>query len=198
MNATDSSAGPMRVFAGLRIAPEISHTLAQDARVLEQSAVRLVAPADIHLTLVPPWNETSIQDVAVRLQTVAEGFCPLSLTFTRLGYGPRPERPRLLWAECAGTDEISTLRKALLETCGQSDERPFRPHVTLARIRGNGTAIARRHPIERILSLTQEVTSIELFKSPPAGERGYQILASLPLSAVRVGQGNRAKHDVTN
>ena len=90
MTETDNSSGPMRVFVGLRIAPEISHALAQDSRILEQSSVRLVAPADIHLTLVPPWNETSIQDVAVRLGTVAKGFCPLSLTFTRLRYGPRP------------------------------------------------------------------------------------------------------------
>jgi len=196
MIETESSSGPMRIFVGLRIAPEISHVLARDARVLAQPSVRLVAPADIHLTLVPPWNETSNQELAVRLRTVAEGFCPLSLTFTRLGYGPRAERPRLLWAECAEADEISALRKALLETCGQSDERPFRPHVTLARIRGNGTAVARRHPIERILTLSQEVTSIELFKSPPAGERGYRVLASLPLSATQLSQGHRAKHDV--
>ena len=49
------------------------------------------------------------------------------------------------------------LRVALLYACGQSDERPFRPHVTLARLRGNGAAIARRHPIDRELSFTQQV-----------------------------------------
>jgi hypothetical protein len=53
--------------------------------------------------------------------------------------------------------------------------------VTLARIRGNGSAIARRQPIDQELSFTQQVGSIELFQSPPPGGSGYKILASLRL-----------------
>jgi hypothetical protein len=47
------------------------------------------------------------------------------------------------------------LRAALLQAYGHTDERPFRPHVTVARIRGNGRAIAKEHPIDQDLSLTQ-------------------------------------------
>ena len=105
------------------------------------------------------------------------------LTFQHLGYGPQAKRPRLLWADCATTDVIESVRAALLQAYGrQPDERrPFRPHVTLARIRGNGAAIARKHPIDQELSLTQQIDSIELFQSPPQGARGYQVLASIPL-----------------
>jgi hypothetical protein len=53
--------------------------------------------------------------------------------------------------------------------------------VTLARIRGDGRAIARNHPIDQQLSLTQRIESVELFQSPPPGENGYRVLASLPL-----------------
>ncbi len=178
---TALAAPPVRVFVGLKIAPEIASQLAQLAAALEQSSVRPVVPTDIHLTLVPPWNETSIPDAIEKLGRIAGTFGAFQLIFQHAGYGPQPRRPRLLWVDCAATDEIAALRAALLQAYGQTDERPFQPHVTLARIRGDGVAIARKHPIDRPLSLSQRVESIELFQSPPAGGSGYQVLASLRL-----------------
>jgi 2'-5' RNA ligase len=169
----------VRVFVGLSIAPDIAAELAQLVQGLERSAVRLVAAADIHLTLVPPWNEVSISETIEKLRRVASGFGGFSLTFQHLGYGPQRSRPSLLWAQCKDSDEVAELRAALLHAYGHSDERPFQPHVTVARIRGNGRAIARKHPIDHDLSLTQRVESIELFQSPPPGGSGYQVLASL-------------------
>jgi 2'-5' RNA ligase len=171
----------MRVFVGVKVAPEIASELARLARVLEGDGVRLVAPGDVHLTLVPPWNEESIEGATEKLRLAAESFGPLALAFRRLCYGPEPRRPRLLWAECAADNEITELRDRLLHAWGRRDERPFRPHVTLARIKGNGSAIARRRPIDQELSFIQHIESIELFRSPPPGERGYQILASCRL-----------------
>jgi len=173
-----------RVFVGLKIAPEIAAELAQFAAILEKPSVRTVAPADIHLTLVPPWNETSIADAIGKLGRVAGSFGDFWLVFQRVGYGPQPSRPRLLWADCAVTDDIAALHAALLQVYGQTNERPFKPHVTLARIRADGPAIARKHPIDRPLSLAQRVESLELFQSPPPGTTGYQVLASLRLGMV--------------
>ncbi len=157
------------IFIGLKIAPEIASRLARFVSALEKSSIRPIAPADIHLTLVPPWNETSIPDAVEKLGRVAGRFGAFSLTFQHVGYGPQPRRPRLLWADCAATDEIAALRAALLQAYGQTDERPFYPHVTLARIRAAGSAPARKYPIDQPLSLTQRVNSVELFRSPPAG-----------------------------
>ena len=171
----------MRVFVGLRIAPEIAGELARLARGLEGSSVRFISTADVHLTLVPPWNEASVVEAIERLRGVASRCDAFSLTFQHLSYGPVPRRPRLLWVECAVSDDIAALQSALVEAFWQKDERPFRPHVTLARIRGNGQAIARKHPIDLELSLIQRVESIELFQSPPPGASGYQVLASLQL-----------------
>lgn len=177
--AKDTAAQSVRVFVGLKVAAEIAAQLARFAAGLEGPAVRPVAPADIHLTLVPPWSEPATADAIARLGRVAGQFGAFLLTFQHVGYGPQPRRPRLIWVDCAATDEITALRAALLQAFGQVDERPFQPHVTLARIRGNGLAIARRYPIDAQLSLEQRVEAVELFQSPPPGERGYRILASL-------------------
>jgi len=174
---------PARVFVALKIAPEIADELAQMARSLEPFPVRLVMPSDIHLTLVPPWNEVSITDAVEKLRRVAKRFGAFTLEFRRVEYGPEPRRPRLLWAKCAAGRDIGELRAALLLTFEQTDERSFRPHVTLARLRGNGAVIARKYPIDQDLVRTQRVESVELMQSPPPGESGYKVLASLPFGA---------------
>ncbi len=171
-----------RVFVGLRVAPEIANELAQFAAALDKTCVRLVAAADIHLTLVPPWNETSIPDAIAKLCNISGNFGPFWLTFRHVGYGPQARRPRLLWVDCTVNDECLALRQALLDAFNQTDERPFQPHVTLARLRPAGTAMARKHPIDQSLSLSQRVDSVELFQSPPPGGSGYRILISSKLS----------------
>lgn len=181
LTASSGRLQPARVFVALKIAPEIADELAQMARELERFPVRLIAPADIHLTLVPPWNEVSIPDAGEKLRRVADRCDGFALEFRRVGYGPEPRRPRLLWAECAAGPGIAQLRAVLLLMFDQKDDRPFRPHVTLARLRGNGAIIARKYPFERDLVLTQRVDSVELMQSPPPGESGYKVLASLPL-----------------
>lgn len=57
-----NNAPQMRVFVGVKVAPEIADELARLAQGLERFAVRLAPSADIHLTLVPPWNEASMSE----------------------------------------------------------------------------------------------------------------------------------------
>ncbi len=175
-----------RVFVGLKVAPAIARELAQIARDLERFPARLVAVADIHLTLVPPWEEPSIPDASEKLRRVVAQFRPFPLTFRRVEYGPQPRRPRLLWAVCRASGAITALQAALVQAYGRRNERPFRPHVTLARLRANGSIIARRCPINRDVSLTQQVESVELFQSPQPGTRGYHVLESPRLGEVSV------------
>jgi RNA 2',3'-cyclic 3'-phosphodiesterase len=148
------------------------------ARELERFPVRLIVPADIHLTLVPPWNEVSIPDAVAKLRHVADRCDDFTLEFRHVRYGPEPRRPRFLWVERAGTPEIAQLPAMLLFAFGQVDQPPFRPHVTLARLRGNGATVARKHPIDKGLMLTQHVRSVELMQSPAPGGSGYKVLAS--------------------
>jgi 2'-5' RNA ligase len=168
---------PRRVFVGLKVGPEITVELTRIAQELERFDVRRVAANDIHLTLVPPWNETSPSEAIEKLQLVAEQFDAFTLAIEHVGYGPDLYRPRLLWADCLANEELVALRTGLLDAFGRKDERPFHPHLTLARIGGNGRAVALKCPIDRQLSLTQQVKSVQLFQSPPPGQQGYQVLA---------------------
>jgi hypothetical protein len=79
---------PTRIFVGLKVAPEIAQALAQLARALERFSVRLIQAADMHLTLVPPWDEPSIGDAIQKLRPVAGRFSAFPLAFQRAEYGP--------------------------------------------------------------------------------------------------------------
>jgi len=179
---------PARVFAGLKIEAEVARKLAEFAQPLEYCGARLVPKSDIHLTLVPPWNDDHIASAVEKLSAVATGFNRFLLTFEHVEYGPTLRHPRLLWAQCGASSELKELQSALMAAFGRTDTRPFQPHVTLARVPQNGRAVARKHPIDQPLSLTQWIPSVELFQSPPKGHRGYRVLASLPLGAVPVSQ----------
>jgi RNA 2',3'-cyclic 3'-phosphodiesterase len=178
-----NNAGPPRIFIGLKVAPELAQQLAELARALKSDEVRLVPSSDIHLTLVPPWTETHITDAVEKLRIAVCGIGRFLLGFEHLRYGPTLRHPHLLWAECVPSGELVELHTALLAAYGQMDPRPFRPHVTLARIPKNGRAIARKIPMDQGLSFSQYVTSVELFQSPAKASSGYQVLTSLPLGA---------------
>jgi 2'-5' RNA ligase len=166
---------------GVKIATDIAEELAKLVQPLEGLPVRLIPAADLHLTLVPPWNEADISAAIEKLREAICGLRGFTLTFKRIAYGPTRRRPRLLWAECAPTEDALEMQVLILAAFGQLQERPFRPHVTLARLHKMGRAIAGKHPFDQTLSLTQRVKSIELFRSPRKGERGYVVLDSVPL-----------------
>jgi len=186
-----TDAGSARVFVGIKLAPEIACELVGIAKELKNAAVRPVSADDVHLTLVPPWQEDCIGKATEMLRRITAGFNPFALVVEHVGYGPDPRRPRLLWADCAAVNELEALRAALMAAYAQDDQRPYRPHLTLARIRGNGRAIARGHPIDRPVAFRQSVDSVQLFRSPPPGERGYRILASAPLRKAQQSNSER-------
>ena len=133
LQVEDQPAKAVRVFIGLKIAQDVAEALAQLARLIESEPSRFAACQDIHLTLLPPWDETCIPEAIERLRAALSGLKPFTLTFTHLSYWPSLDRPRLLCAECLPTDELKLLEQALLNAFGQTEDKPFQPHVTLAR-----------------------------------------------------------------
>lgn len=175
----------VRVFVALKIAQDVAEALAHRARLIESEPSRFVAWQDIHLTLLPPWDETCIPEAIERLRAALMGLKPFTLTFTHLSYWPSLGRPRLLCAECLPTDKLKALKEALLNAFSRKDDKPFQPHVTLVRMQRGGRAATGKSEMDRELSLVQAVDSVELFQSRTQAGKNYQILASLPLAAPR-------------
>lgn len=114
-------------------------------------AGRWVRPEAIHLTLkflgdVP---EERLANVYAAVDRACQGVGPLRICPSSLGCFPNAGNPRVVWVGVREeTGQLSALQAAVekeLAALGfEREERPFRPHLTLARIqRGASRAEAR-------------------------------------------------------
>jgi 2'-5' RNA ligase len=104
--------------------------------------VRWVRPEAIHLTLkffgdIP---ESAIADIAEIVGEAAAGAAPFSLAISGAGVFPDQRRPRILWLGMEGdVPRLLSFQQELEGKLGivgfSPEERPFRPHLTLARIK---------------------------------------------------------------
>jgi len=167
----------------------------------EVDRLRSVAPAvgwiraeNLHMTLkflghIP--SETLARVEAGLAEAVADQG-PLTVAFVGLGAFPSAERPRVIWAGVAeGSDALVTLQSrveaALAEKEIPREERPFHPHLTLARVREPRQArplLSALMAREKVLFGHQAVSAIHLMSSDlhPQGAR-YTPLKAFPLAA---------------
>jgi RNA 2',3'-cyclic 3'-phosphodiesterase len=106
--------------------------------------IRWVRPEGIHLTLkffgdIPPGDVANISSV---VEKAAAGVDPLALAIGGTGVFPDLRRPRVLWLGMTGdVERLLILQRELegeLQRIGfPREERPFRPHLTLGRIRSS-------------------------------------------------------------
>jgi 2'-5' RNA ligase len=104
--------------------------------------VRWVRPEAIHLTLkffgdIP---ETAVECIAGIVEKAVAGAGPLTFSICRTGVFPDQRRPRILWLGMDGdVPRLLRFQKEIEGGLGiagfPAEERPFRPHLTLARIK---------------------------------------------------------------
>lgn len=135
--------GTARCFVGLWL-PEAARTaLDPPVRRLQRvtAGVRWVAPSRWHVTLAFLGDVPRARLVEVRAALRSLEFAlPIRLGIRGLGAFPDLARPRIVWAGLDGdVDKLASLADrvaAVLETLGFArEERPFRPHVTLGRVK---------------------------------------------------------------
>ncbi|MDX6668280.1 MAG: 2,3-cyclic 3-phosphodiesterase [Solirubrobacteraceae bacterium] len=141
---------PARLFAALELPRDIVTGLAEwaAAEVGDRSELRLLAPESLHVTLCfLGWrDEAEMGDIG---EAVATRAAPVpSLTFHVPIWLP-PRRPRVLAVDLVdGAGALAALQRsvsdALVEAAGyEPEQRDYRPHVTVARVRGSARVRAQ-------------------------------------------------------
>lgn len=188
----------MRLFTAVRLEAGIRDAVAAAVSSLRSdpglgSAIKWVEPENLHITLqflgeVPPRAGDALVEAWVS---------PLVSTAARVSLGqvaPFPSRGRLrgVWVDVrCGDGAFLALRDAVqvrLTPLGyKSEDRPFRPHLTIGRLRRTAS-LPRRRLVERLsgVSLPSRawpVREVVLFESRP-GRPGptYHPLAEISLS----------------
>jgi len=135
----------IRAFLALDPPPEVLREIADIQGMLRmniQGALKWVRPEGIHLTLkfFGAIAAKAVSAVSEIVAGQAAGARPLNLEAKGLGVFPDTRRPRVLWLGIGGeVERLIALQQAIdqgLEACGfPREQRPFRAHLTLARIK---------------------------------------------------------------
>lgn len=139
--------GHRRIFVAVTLAPAVREAAARVRGVVEREAHRFrwVSPENLHLTLrfLGEIRRGRVDMVVEATREAAEGMSPFSLTLAGLGAFPSLRAPRVLWVGVAeGADRLVALAgavdTALRGRHFPGEDRPFHPHLTVARARPGG------------------------------------------------------------
>lgn len=153
----------MRLFIAIELQEELRQALAsvREQRPLEGEGVRWVSADLMHLTLrfLGEVDAARLAHVTQLVSETSSSLTAFDLVVRGLGCFPSLRAPRVFYAGVEGTQGPSDpltrlaakLESRLREEGFDPDDRPFRPHVTLARIRKRGVRardeLSAREPV---------------------------------------------------
>ena len=175
----------MRVFIAVPLPVDLKAKLV----VLQQEFRRLpveatwVHEAGFHITLkfLGEVDSSQIEPIVSCMTETAQCCSPFSLTLAGVGVFPRESSPRVLWVgiqDATGfLKQMQQMLEAQLARAGYPrEERPFAPHLTLARLKHvsrRSEFLAGLNAHSKAVLGQLEVDHIELVKSQlsPSGAR---------------------------
>ncbi|HKV63819.1 MAG TPA: RNA 2',3'-cyclic phosphodiesterase [Candidatus Acidoferrum sp.] len=130
----------MRLFVALEIPSTIRENLKELVKTLRAVSpqTRWVRPENLHVTLkfigeVPEIKLAAIRAALAQVRSEQSA----TLDFRGLGFFPNEKQPRVFWAGIEASSNLKTLAadidKALEAVDIIREQRPFSPHLTLAR-----------------------------------------------------------------
>ena len=141
----------MRAFIAVDLDPELKSAVEDLIRRLRatRADIRWTQTGGFHLTLMflGEIDETQSGRVMTVIGEVARRHRPFALRLRGTGAFPGERNPRVLWVGIsaeAGLAELQDDLEGSLEGEGFAREaRPFKPHLTLGRVRGRGRPLER-------------------------------------------------------
>lgn len=185
----------MRLFLAIELSPGVRESIAafQEELRPETRWVRWVRPENLHLT-IRFLGEVAPARVPALAQLVREkivGVGPFEIAFRAVGCFPNPKKARVVWV---GVDPVpaeltslqATSETAVRQAGFDPEPRPFKPHLTIARVKQPDPVLVRKVSGLSCRSFGRvRVTELVLLESrlSPKGA-SYHALERLPLGGI--------------
>jgi 2'-5' RNA ligase len=179
----------MRLFTGLDLPEPVQERLDLLISHLRSRAHIKWSPAyNLHITtkFIGEWPTERLEDLKAALGAIQ--CAPLDIAVRTLGWFPNAQKPRVFWAGVESST-LAVLAKATDEGCSRlgiaPEDRPFSPHLTLARIK-------EPVPLQPLRDAVAEIENVEfghfspshfyLYRSQPGASGSiYSKLQEFPL-----------------
>lgn len=132
-----------RIFIAIKIEPEndLLRLHASLKSVLGNEKITWVDPSNIHLTLafLGDTEEERIKVAAIMLKQQCSGFGKFDFSLSGAGVFKDFRDPRIIWIGIKGSEKLDELygiiKTGLQDTGFKTEDRLFRPHITIGRIK---------------------------------------------------------------
>ena len=198
----------MRLFTAIELSEDARLAIAAEQKRIAEvvgrgaaGSLKWIRPEHMHLTLVFLGEiEEARAPAIIRAMGDDIGEAgPFAIVFAGIGMFPPQRAPRVLWLGLSrGANETIALQRRVVERLSPTgvaiEERPFHPHLTLARWRESRQA--DRRPVaaaERDAEVARvDVDAVTLFQSRLSSSGpAYTVLARAPLAGLRPSRSLR-------
>jgi len=194
---TNSASKDMRLFIACEVPRDVQTNISEvidDLRNRSGNAVRWIRPDGVHVTLkflgeVP---QKKLPAIKIALQEAVVRHPPFNLELSNIGTFGGREGLRIMWVGIAGDvlrleALVRDVNLALSVVGFEPERRPFRPHLTLGRVRDE-ISTRQRAEIEVAVGKTEvpatswRTSQVSLMRSrlTPQGAQ-YDVVATFPL-----------------
>lgn len=182
----------MRLFTAVGLPQEIVVNLTTLLEHLKPTArINWSPPQNLHITtkFIGEWPEERLDELTPALNVVRPRAA-IDIAIEKLGFFPNPHAPRVFWAGVHGGDALTQLARetedALAALGIAKEQRPYSPHLTLARIKTPGKQPTLLDGIAKLPSLDFGHFAADCFflyrsKTAPSGSV-YTKLAEFPFT----------------
>ena len=185
----------MRLFLAINLDPAVRRAIMDAAAPLRAIAPDLAWVREPQLHLTVKFLGEQPDDLAARLADAMRGVGGRNRTIDAevggIGAFPNFRRPRVVWIGVTPEPKLELLHHDVESTCETLgipvDGKPFRPHLTLARVKPRASDPRAFRELARAatdVDYVEEIviTSVDLMASEltTAGSR-YRVVASVPL-----------------
>lgn len=157
----------MRLFTGIDLPDSVKERLDLLISRLRTTAHLKWSPAyNLHITtkFIGEWPQGRLDELIWALRAVPATE-RVDISIRGLGWFPNPHNPRVFWAAVHASPALATLARATEKACTElgipAEDRPFSPHLTLARIR-------QPIPLTNLRKAVAELESVDFGAFTPA------------------------------
>lgn len=198
---TDNAHDQVRLFVACEVPDDVRESIGgviDELRSRSGTAVRWIRPEGVHVTLkflgeVPVRKLPAIK---LAIQEAVVGHSPFELEFSNIGTFGGREGLRIMWVGIAGDvlrlEALVRAVNAALAVVGfEPERRPFRPHLTLGRVRDE-IPTRQRAQIEvdvgkmDVPGTSWRTSQVSLMRSRLTAQgASYEVIATFPLRVLQ-------------
>lgn len=172
---SSAPASPLRTFIAVELPPAVKQQVQATQRRLRQALdreglgglMRWTFGDNLHLTLrfLGDTSGAQREQLEKALAALAVTFPPFQLAVQKLGAFPSLRKPNIVWLDFGGDRQVLDPLQLRIEAAAQSlgfdpEDRPFTPHLTIARAQKNTASAA--------LARVGELLRVEAAQPPPS------------------------------